>query len=167
MSNTRSHDDIIKRNLHRFEYRAGVLYWSGNFGPRAREGRKVGSMDTHGYLQVKLDGKYVLVHRIIWYMFNQDSPPQVDHINRVRGDNRIENLRASNNTLNQQNTSTRTDNTSGHAGVSFNKHAGKWLVRLSVSGRRLYLGCFDELTTAVAAHKQAKDKYHAHATQTC
>lgn len=58
-------------------------------------GFKQGSKDHHGYMSVKYKGKNYPIHRLIAEAFipNTEGKPTVDHINRVREDNRVENLR--------------------------------------------------------------------------
>ena len=154
------HAEVIKENTHRFLYipETGQLVWADNYGPRARKGVVIGSIDSSGYRQVKLSKKSVLVHRIIWLMFNGSYPEQIDHINRIRTDNRIENLRAATNTTNQHNLSIRIDNKTGVTGV--NMVYEKYQARIGVNGRRIYLGIFDSLSEAADAYKNAKEKYH-------
>ena len=49
--------------------------------------------NTHRYIKVLLNGQHYLAHRIIWKMITGNDPVNViDHINRVRDDNRIDNL---------------------------------------------------------------------------
>lgn len=62
--------------------------------------RNLGSLRSDGYIRVSLcciDGKKreYLIHRVIAYFFipNPDNKPEVDHINTIRTDNRVENLR--------------------------------------------------------------------------
>lgn len=157
------HAEVIRKNIHKFIYKDGDLLWSGDFGPRARKHSVAGSIDTHGYLQIKLQGKCVLAHRIIWLMHNPDSllPDQIDHEDRNRLNNKIENLRASNNTLNQHNASIRIDNKSGCTGVNMLK-SGKWQARISLNKTRMYLGTFDTLFKATDAYNCAKEKYHSY-----
>ena len=155
------HAELIKAHIHRFFYEDGELKWKENYGPRARKGCIVGSADSSGYLQVKL-GKPVLVHRIIWFMFNNDLPDQIDHIDRNRMNNRIENLRASNNMKNQHNSSVRKDNKTGCPGVNVNTN-GKYQARISVNGKRINLGSHVNLKNAVDAYIAAKEIYHAQA----
>ena len=52
-------------------------------------------LDACGYYDCKLNGKHYKKHRIIGDQFipNPDNLPYIDHINRNRTDNRIENLR--------------------------------------------------------------------------
>jgi len=154
------HAEVIKANVSRFHYVDGDLVWADNYGPRARKGGRAGSVDTHGYLQIKLDGIMVLAHRIIWFMFNGTFPDQVDHIDRNRRNNRKWNLRASDNTRNQHNASIRVDCTTGSTGVT-SRPNGKFEARIAAFGKRHYLGLFDTLADASQAYKIAKEKYHA------
>ena len=63
-----------------------------------------GSHDRDGYLIVKIKGKQYKAHRLVYLMHNGYLPDEVDHINRIRDDNRIENLRHSNRCINHENT---------------------------------------------------------------
>lgn len=56
---------------------------------------RIGGNNGHGYIRIGLNGKYYLVHRIIMLAFYGECPPnkETDHINRVRHDNRLCNLR--------------------------------------------------------------------------
>ena len=53
------------------------------------------SVNGYGYLTVKIDGKKKLVHRLVLESFipNPQNKPCIDHINTIRTDNRVENLR--------------------------------------------------------------------------
>ena len=68
-------------------------------GTLSRDDRKGsnGSYDKDGYLIVKVKGRQFKAHRIVWLLCNGKFPKcELDHINRDRTDNRIENLRESN-----------------------------------------------------------------------
>lgn len=56
-------------------------------------GDKCGTVNFNGYLQIRVHGKVYLAHRLIWLYHYKKWPKQIDHINRNRLDNRIENLR--------------------------------------------------------------------------
>lgn len=78
-----------------FEYKNGELYWKVSRG-RQKAGSLAGATITDGYKQVSINKKRYLVHRIIFQMFYgymPEFPLEIDHINRIRHDNRIENLR--------------------------------------------------------------------------
>lgn len=91
-------------------------------------------------------------------MFNDSYPEQLDHIDRNRQNNKIENLRAATNTTNQHNASTRKDNTSGCTGV--HKKNGKWQARIASFGKRIHLGVFELKQDAINAYKKAKEIHH-------
>lgn len=159
MGTPHKHEELIKANIHRFVCQSeGVIVWADKYGPRTKKGGRIGLMDSHGYLQVGIGGRSVLVHRIIWMMFNDDYPEQIDHIDRVRTNNKIENLRAATNGINQQNASTRKDNTSGMVGVNFKN--GKWQARIAINKKRIHLGCFESFNEAKLAYQKAKKEHH-------
>lgn len=150
------HAELIKANLHKFVFIGSSLCWSGNFGPRARAGMPVGSTDSSGYLQVKLGGFIIFVHRVVWLMYNDSWPEQIDHIDRNRKNNVIENLRASNNSLNQHNASKRKDNTTGQAGVHCRDE--RYVARLSFNKKRHQIGTYKTLEEASSAYLKFKEK---------
>ena len=68
---------------------------------------------------------------------------EIDHINHVKDDNRIENLRLVSHRDNSRNRKKRADNTSGFQGVSFHKQTEKWQAYCSDDdGNLIYLGLF-------------------------
>lgn len=77
-------------------------------------------------------------HRIIWEMFNGAIPEgkEIDHINGVKSDNRIENLRLCDRHINCKNAAKRRDNSSGVTGVS-KTYNGKWVVQIQYNGDRI------------------------------
>ena len=132
---------------------------------RISTGAKVGTVGVRGYLCCGMGGKTVYVHRIAWCLYNKcdlDRKTQIDHINHNRLDNRIENLRATDNTGNSKNKTMRKINKSGATGVSFHKAAGKWRAFIKVNYKQVHLGLYDDFDVAVAARKAAESKYGFH-----
>lgn len=78
-----------------FEYREGALYW--RIGPRngVPVGSRAGHVNPRGYWEMKFQKKLLRQHRVIWEMHHGPIPDDltIDHINGVKDDNRIENLR--------------------------------------------------------------------------
>lgn len=102
-----------------------------------------------------------MAHRLAWLYVNGSFPKnEIDHINRIRSDNRIANLRPASNLENAQNRSRSSNNTSGRSDVTWNKKTKKWRARLTVGYKRMHLGYFESLDDAFSARAQAKMKYH-------
>lgn len=126
-------------------------------------GKECGNIDFQGYRAIKINGKTFKAHRLAWLHYYGEWPKgQIDHINRVRDDNRIENLRDVTRSQNQQNVSIRRTNTSGAKGVYFFKGTGKWHARICVNGKQKHLGFFNDLRLAASAYSEAAAKYHTH-----
>ena len=89
-------------------------------------------------------------------------PIEVDHINRIRTDNRWSNLRAVTSEMNQRNKPKNKNNTSGTVGVYWHKGRSKWVARIGKNS--IYLGIFSNLQDAIEARKQAEIDHGYHPT---
>lgn len=149
--------------IRKFTYdpETGLLIRRENSGT-AKAGDVAGSHHSLGYIEVRVTGKLIKAHRIIWMMVHGEWPKsQIDHINGVRNDNRIENLREADNALNMKNKRNYSNNRSGLPGVQFCR--GKWHTNIKSSpGRQAHIGCFDSLFEAACARKSAENKFGYH-----
>ncbi len=127
------------------EYRGDGLYWVKSQKGRTI-GRRVGSINGAGYRHFTYQHKLYLEHRVIWLMFNGPIPRglQIDHINRDRSDNRLENLRLVTPQVNQRNR--------GAKGYSWDKQKGKWKARAVHNGKCVHIGHFEEEEKARKAY---------------
>jgi hypothetical protein len=151
---------ITKERLwEKFDYLDGVLYHKTTWGP-IKAGDVAGTKNPRGYIIVRFDGKPYLAHRIIFFMYHGYFPQEIDHINRVKHDNRIENLRAVCRIENARNKGVYKTNCSGNRNVSLLK-TGKYEVSLRVNGRRMYVGVFDDPEFAGLVAEEARSKYHS------
>jgi len=91
----------------------------------------------------------------VLYMTGEMPVVDVDHINRVRDDNRWINLRPCNASQNAANTIAKPSNKSGVKGVSFDAGRQKWLAQVRIKGKKTNLGRFDSLEDAALAYKKA------------
>ena len=114
----------------------------------------------HGYLRGRLDRRQFKAHRVIWALYHGEWPDgEIDHINGIRDDNRIANLRLVNPVENQRNQALRSDNTSGISGVCWIAKRQKWEARVKLQGRCKHLGYFDEIEAAASARAQILRAY--------
>lgn len=100
----------------------------------------------------------ISLHRQILGLEKGDSR-QGDHINHNTLDNRRGNLRIASSRENQRNRGKRRDNSSGFKGVVRHRN-GKWMSRIRIAERRIYLGVFDTPELAHAAYAAAAAQYH-------
>lgn len=117
------------------------------------------SNDGYVYSRDCKTNKNIAMHRLI--MNFPDTTYDIDHIhgNKSRSNNRKSNLRIATKSQNRINTGLRKDNTSGVTGVYFDKRYNIWYSRIKVNDEYIHLGCFDNFEDAVAARKEAEEKY--------
>ena len=136
---------LTQEELHRlFDYKDGHLYWKIKPSKCTSIGDKVGCLDTHNlYIKSSYKDKNYLVHRLVFACHYGYFPKMIDHINGIRFDNRIENLRVVSSTQNALNRSTA-------KGVY--KHQNKFRARIKdiITHKEVHLGYF---ISEVEAHK--------------
>jgi hypothetical protein len=127
-----------------------------------RAGDVAGHVNSFGYRCIQLDGREYRAHRLVWLYVNGTWPNgQLDHINGIKDDNRICNLREATTAQNQQNLRRpRSDNTSGYLGVTWDKRRGKWRAQIGTNGAIRHRGYFTTPEDAHQAYVQAKRELH-------
>ena len=112
-----------------------------------------------GYLRVEYKSTAYMVHRIIWLLNKGYWPDEVDHINGIKSDNRIENLRDSNRSQNMQNQrKAQRNNKTGFLGVS--PARDKYKATITLNKKQSHLGCFERPEDAHIAYLDAKRALH-------
>ena len=140
-----------------YEPVTGLFKWRVNRG-RARAGYVAGCLASHGYWFIRVDGRLYTGHRLAWLYVHGSFPhDELDHVNGVRSDNRLANLRPASSRQNKGNTKLRSDNTSGYKGVV--RSLSGWEAQIEVDGRCKRLGIFSEPQLAHAAYQQAAVSY--------
>lgn len=144
-----------------------ILYYNANTGVfmwcKERRGIKIGvplgTDNGFGYLRITVLGKSYYAHRLAWFYINGTWPDQIDHINGVKSDNRIANLRDVNVQQNAQNKVNAQKNSDSQVmGVSWHKKSKKWQAHICVYKERKYLGLFEDVKTAHEAYLKEKEK---------
>jgi hypothetical protein len=144
-----------------FEYSEGKLYNKVSRGS-AKKGSEAGYLMQDGYRGVRVDGKYYIVHRIIFVMHHGDIPGNyiIDHIDRNKLNNRIENLRLATLQENQFNRTTKRNTSSEYKGVWFDSVKGFWKAAIRINGERHYIGQFNLEEEAAIAYDELALKHH-------
>jgi hypothetical protein len=144
----------LREHVH-YDPETGVftrIKWTGS---RGLIGADLGYLRKDGYLSFQLCKVTQLSHRWAWLYVTGDLPEkplEVDHINRVRTDNRWENLRLVTNQHNKFNTDAR--------GYCWNQDRQKWMAYIQVDERMRYLGLHQTEEEARAAYLAAKAELH-------
>jgi HNH endonuclease len=151
--------ELLKKVLH-YSPETGCFTWlvnAGRYG-RIKPGTEAGSHNkANGYHSICIDGKGFPSHRLAFlYLTGAWPTHEVDHINRIRHDNRWCNLREAILQQNLQNKTRYSSNTSGFPGVTWHKRIGKWQARLGGGRKREHLGYWDDISQAAAAYNRAK-----------
>ena len=121
----------------------------------------------NGYVYVPVLGLKILAHRVAWALSHGEWPPHdIDHIDGVRSNNRLGNLRPATRGENMQNERrARASNKScGLLGVSWSKATNRWSAGIKVGGKKRHLGLFDCPKQAHEAYIQAKRELHPYST---
>jgi len=171
----------LLRKLLRYEPETGDLFWMArtpdafscprriqswecNRWNSRHAGKEALASHNNGYKSGSLLGSWCLSHRAIWALVYGEWPEQdIDHINHIRDDNRLVNLRAVSRKENTRNQVLRRTNKSGVMGVHWDNARTKWISRISSGGKRLNLGAFDNKEDAVMVRMNAEISlgYHA------
>lgn len=126
-----------------------------NRGP-LKAGQKLGNPHKDGYVRLMIDRKEYLGHRLAWlYMTGEWPNGELDHKNRIRSDNRWENLRLATGHGNWQNIVLPKSNTSGAKGICYDKSHGRWKVQIGHNGQRISLGYYSDLEDAKQVRAEA------------
>ena len=156
--------DVLTQELVKevFDYNpdTGVFTWADSRGGRVKIGAVAGWRHNAGYWNLQINKVKYYAHRLAWLYVYGELPEEIDHINQVKSDNRIENLRPANRAINNQNWPMRKNNTSGCMGV--NLHCGKWRSRIMVNNKEIGLGSYETKAEAIAKRKMAEVIYGFH-----
>jgi len=156
-------DEAILRSNDLFTYdpESGILYHKSCKYRPCKVGMPVGRINSRGYFSTKISGYTFTVHRIIWFMHCGEQPEMIDHVNGVRSDNRIVNLRAATRSQNLMNRGSQSNNKLGIKGVRFQADCIKpYRAAIKIDKRNKHLGLFENPEEAHQAYLRAAMKLH-------
>lgn len=138
----------------------GYLYWKTKIAKNTAIGRRVGYDSGRYTIVVYKKKKKILAHRIAWAIFYGEWPAlELDHINNIKTDNRIANLRLATPSQNLAHRPVNSDSLTGVKGVTRDKRDGYYYPYIDVDGKRQSLGRFKNIEDANAARIAAEKKH--------
>lgn len=150
------------KELLKYNPEQGLFFWVNPPSNRAKVGVPCGTVAKNGYVVIRIDRVLHYAHRLSWlYMYGYMPEKKLDHINQIKSDNRILNLRECDDAQNAQNRS-RTKGKPGLMGAYKSKL--RWTSRIRVDGRDVYLGHFKTEQEAHEAYLSAKQAMHPFST---
>ncbi|MCF3455418.1 HNH endonuclease signature motif containing protein [Stenotrophomonas maltophilia] len=131
-----------------------------------KAGMVCGAVHPDGYLLIAVKNKCQRAHRMAWlYVHGEHPAGEIDHINGVRDDNRISNLRVTDRKGNMRNLrQARRTARCRSLGVNYRPKTGQYVSMIHTDEGRKYLGCFRSEEEASNAYQAAKKIYHQVAT---
>jgi len=142
---------------YKYDPETGIFTYNINAG-KFKIGEVAGGLTSDGYIRIRISGKEYRAHRLAFlYMTGKFPVDKVDHKNRIRTDNRWDNIIEVTSLENSKNRNINTNNTSGVTGIY--RSSNKWRVRIMVNGETIPLGCFEDFADANIARIEAEMKY--------
>lgn len=153
--------DIQEQFKNDFDYHEDGYFIRKYAKGGSKVGDIAGDVRNDGYKRISWRGKRYLEHHLVWLYHHGEIPTfNIDHINRIRSDNRIENLRLCKNNQkdNMQNRGLGSNNKSGHTGVCWSQREKRWKSYIKLNGQKKHLGTFlkkeDAIHKRIEAEKQ-------------
>lgn len=137
----------LKKQLN-YDLKTGIFTWKIS-KQRIKITNIAGYKTNEGYLNIKLNKKQYQSHRLAWlYVYGTWPKNCIDHINGIKNDNRIENLREV--TIRKNNQNKNNHRTGKLVGANYNKIRNKWQAHIKINNKKTYLGSY---STEIEAHK--------------
>lgn len=155
---TLTQDKLKQRLWYRPE--TGDFYWRIAPTNSMQPWQKAGSPSTKGYVQIMVCAHKYPAHQLAWLYVHGVMPDHVDHINQIKTDNSICNLRLATQSQNNMNKKAQSNNKTGLKGVYLYKKNMKYTAAIKANGKRHYLGYFDTPEEAHQAYIKESGELH-------
>ena len=139
---------------------SGIFKWRTPLSAKHKSGDLAGCVDGRGYACIKIQGHAIRAHRLAWLYVYGERAKILDHINGVKTDNRISNLRLASQQQNQFNVPARKNNKSGFKGVIWKKENRKWVAQATINQKKISLGYFSTPEQASNAYQEFCKRNH-------
>lgn len=155
LENSGHFEERENRFIEEEDYLVGITHNGSTFKIDKRDYEEVSEHCWHvtsrGYVKTTIGGnkgRKIFLHR---FLMKPNANMRVDHVNRIKVDNRRKNLRICTDQENSMNTNAK--------GYSFFKDRGKWRAYITVDRKRIWLGSYENESEAYKARRKAELKY--------
>jgi hypothetical protein len=154
------------RELLHYDPETGVFTRLIRTSNSVQVGDVAGSIGVAGYMHISVAGAEYYAHRIAWLWVHGVWPENhIDHVDGIRRNNRIANLRDAQSAINHQNLKRpKSNNKSGFLGVHQHPTNRNWVAGICVNSKSVHLGCYLTPELASMAYLEAKRRLHAGCT---
>lgn len=146
-----------ERDSEWFKADRDMVAWNARYA-----GREAFTAYVKGYKNGWVLGRSHYAHRVILAMIDNVWPEATDHINGIKDDNRLCNLRAVSHAENMRNLPVTSANSSGVIGVWYVVKRGKWGAQIVRDGQNIFLGHYDNEREAKIARRAAEKALQFH-----
>ena len=144
-----------------FIYNSGNLLWKTNRRKNSiKENSIAGNLSKNGYYRTFVNGKAIYNHRAIFFMHHGYLPKMLDHINGMKTDNRIENLREATYEQNNANKAMQKNNKSGCRCVFWHKPTSLWVVLIRKNNKQHCFGYYKSYEEACSVANNKRKELH-------
>jgi hypothetical protein len=128
---------------------------------KCKKGNKAGHPNRDGYLVIMIARRYYKCHRLAWLYVHGEWPSKdLDHINGIRSDNRITNLREATRNQNGHNRKLQKNNICGVKGVNYRESRNRWVTRVRFNNKVYHIGTFKTLEEAKSKREEKAKELH-------
>lgn len=139
----------LKKQLN-YDPETGIFTWVVSCNNQIKTGSMAGTINNRNYICIQINKKIYLAHRLAWVYVYGEWPKVIDHINGIKTDNRIENLR---NVTQKENGQNRKEHRNGHLlGTTYDKALKQWKACIIINKKRIHLGLYQTQENAHNAY---------------
>jgi hypothetical protein len=127
---------------------------------RSIKGKAAGNLSDKGYVRISIDGVHFKAHRLAWFYCFQEWPDGLlDHEDKNKSNNRLDNLREATSVQNGHNTHLYSNNSTGFTGVSWHVASGKFIAQIRINSKTAYLGLYTSAQDASEAYQKVAKQH--------
>jgi hypothetical protein len=148
------------KQLFYYDKENGIFTRKIATSPSVKVGDIAGHLSKAGYIKISVKNKRYYAHRLAWMYEYGYLPIFIDHVNNVRQDNKINNLRECTAQQNNHNSIIAKNNTSGVKGVCWHKASEKWIAKIKINKKNIHIGLFKSIDDAKKNIEDYRKMYH-------